>query len=100
MPLKNMYKFLRILLNCAKITKKVLKFPVLRSKENTLRRFSKKVRRRATSHPQLLEALHETSREYERSNLYVCPRPQHINKISGFHPFCGFSIFLSIILAS
>ena len=37
--------------------KKVLVFPVSRSKVQILRRFSKKLRRRASSRPQLLEAL-------------------------------------------
>ena len=37
--------------------KKVLVFPVLRSKVHILRRFSKKLRRRASARLQLLEAL-------------------------------------------
>ena len=51
-----MYFFKRVLPNCAKLKKRIV-FPVLRSKVVIVCRFSKKLRKCASSRPQLLEAL-------------------------------------------
>ena len=82
--------------------KKVLVFPVLHSKVHILRRFSKKLRGRASSRPQLLEAL-TTMQCNAMPSIVIQSTELHCNTplfILNFHYtiFCKFLDYPLIIL--